>query len=137
MGPSEERQIITGLRKFVPQSELEGRLVVVILNLKPAKLAGHTSEAMILAAEEEGATPEERRVTLLTPSATAAPGSRVLVQGAPPPAAEPPKECKSAPWTAVKEALRVSGGLATLAGAPLASAEGPVLASAADGAKIG
>lgn len=31
---------MAGLRKHVPRSELEGSLVVVILNLKTAKLAG-------------------------------------------------------------------------------------------------
>jgi len=33
-------QILAGLRKHVARSELEGSLVVVILNLKTAKLAG-------------------------------------------------------------------------------------------------
>ncbi len=38
----------------MPQVELEGRLAVLILNLKAAKLAGELSEGMILAAETSG-----------------------------------------------------------------------------------
>lgn len=37
-------QIIAGLRKHIEQPQLEGSLVVVILNLKAAKLAGELSE---------------------------------------------------------------------------------------------
>jgi Putative tRNA binding domain len=37
-------QIIAGLRKHIEQQQLEGSLVVVILNLKTAKLAGEPSE---------------------------------------------------------------------------------------------
>ena len=40
---------MAGLRKHVPRSELEGSHVVVILNLKTARLAGEASEGMILA----------------------------------------------------------------------------------------
>ena len=47
-------QIIAGLRLHVPRSEMEGRRVVTILNLKTAKLAGQVSEGMILAAVQKG-----------------------------------------------------------------------------------
>ena len=50
-------QVIAGLRKHVTIDQLLNHLVVVILNLKPAKLAGKLSEAMILAAvhaQEDG-----------------------------------------------------------------------------------
>ena len=43
------RQVVTGLQKFYRAEELRGRQVAVIRNLKPAKLAGSVSEAMILA----------------------------------------------------------------------------------------
>ena len=39
---------MTGLRKHVPQDQLQGARVMVITNLKTAKLAGQLSEAMIL-----------------------------------------------------------------------------------------
>jgi aminoacyl tRNA synthase complex-interacting multifunctional protein 1 len=49
VAPGETRQVVAGLKKFVHEHELERRKVCVILNLKPAKLAGQVSEAMILA----------------------------------------------------------------------------------------
>jgi tRNA-binding EMAP/Myf-like protein len=49
VAPGETRQVVAGLKKFVHEYELERRKVCVILNLKPAKLAGQVSEAMILA----------------------------------------------------------------------------------------
>ena len=45
--------MVTGLRKFVPEGELKDAMVLTIINLKVAKLAGQTSEAMILATEFE------------------------------------------------------------------------------------
>jgi hypothetical protein len=38
--------VVAGLRLHVTSEELTGRLVVVVLNLKPAKLAGELSEAV-------------------------------------------------------------------------------------------
>lgn len=61
-------QVVAGLKKFVKVEELEGRKVCVILNLKPAKLAGQVSEAMILAgsiATPEGSEIVKVRLTLL------------------------------------------------------------------------
>lgn len=47
-------QIVAGLRKSISKDELLGKQVVVILNLKTAKLAGEMSEGMILAAVQKG-----------------------------------------------------------------------------------
>jgi tRNA-binding EMAP/Myf-like protein len=43
--------VVAGLRKFLSPPELLGRKVCLVRNLKPAKLAGQMSEAMILAGE--------------------------------------------------------------------------------------
>ena len=48
------QQIIAGLRKHVSKEGLLGKTVAVIANLKTAKLAGETSEGMILAAVCKG-----------------------------------------------------------------------------------
>jgi methionyl-tRNA synthetase len=48
---SEVRQIVSGIRKYYSPEEMVGRKVMVITNLKPAKLAGLVSEGMILCAE--------------------------------------------------------------------------------------
>ena len=47
-------QIVAGLRLHVPRAEMEGRRVATILNLKTARLAGHASQGMILAAVQKG-----------------------------------------------------------------------------------
>lgn len=49
--PSPSRQVVAGLKQHISREELTGRLVALVLNLKPAKLAGELSEAMILAAD--------------------------------------------------------------------------------------
>ena len=49
---NEERQVISGIAKFYSPEDLIGRKVVMVSNLKPAKLMGHESNGMILAAED-------------------------------------------------------------------------------------
>ena len=44
-------QVVAGLKQHASREELTGRLVALVLNLKPAKLAGELSEAMVLAAD--------------------------------------------------------------------------------------
>ena len=69
-------QIVAGLRPYITESEMQDRMVVVVLNLKAAKLAGQLSEAMILAADcpsAEGGL----HVATLQPPAGAQPGDPV------------------------------------------------------------
>jgi methionyl-tRNA synthetase len=71
----EERQIVAGLRAYYSQEEMLGRKVVVVSNLKPAKLRGIRSEGMLLAADDEslgGST-----VLLLRPSKDVPDGTRI------------------------------------------------------------
>ncbi len=49
----EVRQIISGIAQGYSPSEMIGKKVVVVVNLKPAKLRGHLSEGMILVANDE------------------------------------------------------------------------------------
>lgn len=53
LGEEEPRQIISGLKDYYEMDELKGRKVIVVANLKPAKLRGEMSQGMILAAEDE------------------------------------------------------------------------------------
>lgn len=48
----EERQLVAGLRKHYSREELEGRKIIVICNLKPAKIRGEISNGMLLAADD-------------------------------------------------------------------------------------
>ena len=49
----EKRQIVSGIAKFYTPCDLIGKKVVVIANLKPAKLCGVESRGMLLASGEE------------------------------------------------------------------------------------
>ncbi len=50
---SQVKQIVSGIRKFYTPEEMVGKKVMVLVNLKPAKLAGVLSEGMLLCAEDE------------------------------------------------------------------------------------
>lgn len=49
---SEERTVVSGIAKWYRPEELVGKKVVLVANLKPAKLRGIESQGMILAAQE-------------------------------------------------------------------------------------
>ena len=49
----ETRTVVSGIAKFYKPEEMVGKKVVMITNLKPAKLRGIVSEGMILCAEDE------------------------------------------------------------------------------------
>ena len=59
---SEVKQIVSGIRKYYTQEEMVGKKVMVLVNLKPAKLAGVLSEGMLLCAEDA-----EGNLALMTP----------------------------------------------------------------------
>ncbi|MCI8882691.1 methionine--tRNA ligase [Lachnospiraceae bacterium JLR.KK009] len=48
---SQVKQIVSGIRKHYSPEEMVGKKVMVLVNLKPAKLAGVLSEGMLLCAE--------------------------------------------------------------------------------------
>ena len=50
---SEVKQIVSGIKAHYSAEEMVGKRVMVLVNLKPAKLAGVLSEGMILCAENE------------------------------------------------------------------------------------
>ena len=53
---SQIKQIVSGIRKDYTPEEMVGKKVMVLVNLKPAKLAGVLSEGMLLCAEDENGT---------------------------------------------------------------------------------
>jgi len=79
---SEERQIVGGIVGHYTPAELEGLPIVVVANLRPAKLRGEMSQAMLLAAEDE----EGKLGVLLAPDAD--PGTPVRPNDGPPPTGE-------------------------------------------------
>lgn len=69
----EKRQLVAGLKTYYTKEEMEGRKIVVVMNLKPAKLRGVESRGMLLAAEDKKGT-----VSLLAPLSDEDLGVRVL-----------------------------------------------------------
>ena len=49
----EERTLVAGLKPYYDKDDMTGKKVLVLMNLEPAKLRGVTSEAMMLAAQED------------------------------------------------------------------------------------
>jgi methionyl-tRNA synthetase len=66
-----KRQLVAGLKPFMPPEALKDKLVVVVVNLEPALLRGERSEGMLLAAQD-GVT-----VVPLTVNTPLAPGSKI------------------------------------------------------------
>lgn len=55
-GDGQERQILSGIRKFYPNAEeLLDKKVLAVTNLKPRKMLGHVSQGMLLSSEKNGA----------------------------------------------------------------------------------
>jgi methionine--tRNA ligase beta chain len=48
-----ERQLVAGIKKWYSPEQLVGKRIVVLANLKPAKLFGVLSQGMLLAAQDE------------------------------------------------------------------------------------
>lgn len=59
---SQVKQIVSGIKKYYSAEEMVGKKVMVLVNLKPAKLAGVLSEGMLLCAEDA-----EGNLALMTP----------------------------------------------------------------------
>jgi len=68
----DKRQIVAGIAKAYAPIDLIGRQVIVVANLKPAKLMGHESQGMLLAADDTDGAP-----ILLQPEQEAPDGTSV------------------------------------------------------------
>ena len=71
IGGGEIRQLVAGLKPYMPPEKLLGKKIVVVVNLEPATLRGEVSQGMLLAAEHEG------QVTVLTPADDLPAGSKI------------------------------------------------------------
>lgn len=69
---NEVKQIVSGIRKFYSPEEMVGKTVMVVCNLKPAKLAGVLSEGMLLCAEDK-----DGNLALMTPEKAMPSGSEI------------------------------------------------------------
>ncbi|XP_045069875.1 aminoacyl tRNA synthase complex-interacting multifunctional protein 1 isoform X3 [Coregonus clupeaformis] len=112
VGEAAPRTVVSGLVKHIPIDQMQNRMAVLLCNLKPAKMRGVLSQAMVMCAS----SPD--KVEILDPPSGAVPGDRVIFQGFP---GEPDKELnpKKKVWEAVQPDLETDGQcVATYKGAP-------------------
>jgi methionyl-tRNA synthetase len=72
---SEKRQLVAGMKNYISKDALTGKHIVVVTNLKPAKLRGIESNGMLLAADDG-----KNNVALLE-APQSDPGDEVTVEG--------------------------------------------------------
>jgi len=77
VGEPSPRTIVSGLVDFVPEDKMLNRMVVVLCNLKPAKMRGVESKGMVLCSSRE----EPKEVEPLAVPEGSMPGDRVTVEG--------------------------------------------------------
>lgn len=66
------KQIVSGIKQYYSAEEMVGKKVMVLVNLKPAKLAGVLSEGMLLCAEDA-----EGNLALMTPEKAMPAGAEI------------------------------------------------------------
>ena len=66
-------QIVSGIKQYYSAAEMPGKKVMVLVNLKPAKLAGIVSEGMLLCAEDA-----EGNLALMKPEKDMPAGAEIL-----------------------------------------------------------
>uniref|UniRef100_A0A1I7TZB7 Methionine--tRNA ligase, cytoplasmic n=1 Tax=Caenorhabditis tropicalis TaxID=1561998 RepID=A0A1I7TZB7_9PELO len=113
VGEDAPRTVVSGLVRHVPLDQMQNRLVVVLCNLKPAKMRGVESRAMVMCAS----SPEKVEIMEVAPDSK--PGTPVVC----PPYIHRPDEQlnpKKKIWETVAEDLKVSAdGFAEWKGQPL------------------
>jgi methionyl-tRNA synthetase len=72
----ETRQLVAGLKAYIPRENLVDKHIVVVCNLKPAKLRGIESNGMLLAADDG-------KKVVLVEAPESDPGDEVHVEGVP------------------------------------------------------
>lgn len=77
LGETVPRTIVSGLVNFVPIDQMKDRMVVVLCNLKPAKLKGVESKGMVLCSSQD----EPKAVEPLAAPEGSEVGDKVFVEG--------------------------------------------------------
>lgn len=113
-GEEAPRTVVSGLVKQIPMEQMQDRLIIVCCNLKPSKMRGVVSQAMVMCAS----SPE--KVEILDPPAGAQIGDRISFQGYPlsetfPPQMNPKKKI----FEQIQPHLKTDdSGVATYKGVP-------------------
>lgn len=76
LGEEQPRTVVSGLVDYIDVDKFQNKLVVVLCNLKPSKLRGILSEAMVMCASDK----ENNKVELLEPPQNSQPGDRIVFE---------------------------------------------------------
>ncbi|KAM5339439.1 aminoacyl tRNA synthase complex-interacting multifunctional protein 1 [Glossophaga mutica] len=112
VGEAVPRTVVSGLVNHVPLDQMQNRMVILLCNLKPAKMRGVLSQAMVMCAS----SPE--KVEILAPPNGSVPGDRITFDAFP---GEPDKELnpKKKIWEQIQPDLYTNGEcVATYKGTP-------------------
>ncbi|NXH23080.1 AIMP1 protein, partial [Bucco capensis] len=112
VGEASRRTVVSGLVRHVPLDQMQNRMAILLCNLKPAKMRGVVSQAMVMCAS----SPE--KVEILAPPPGAVPGDRITFEGFP---GDPEKELnpKKKIWEQIQPDLHTNDQcVATYKGVP-------------------
>lgn len=134
VGEENKREIASGLREHYTLEQMDGRKVLVVCNLKAAKIVGFVSNGMVLAAKAEDGS----KVELVEPPADAEVGEQVFIEGLTgfdPLSSAQVKKKKV--WETVAKNLRTGeNGVATWDGKEIKTSKGVCAAASLVGAPI-
>ena len=128
VGEAKPRQIVSGLRKFVPMERMQGLPCLVLCNMKPAKMRGIESSGMVLCASDADHT----AVDPVSPPEGAAPGEVVTFAGFD---GEPEERLnpKKKQFDKIAPDLRTdAAGVPNYKGVPFMTSKGPCTATIKD-----
>ncbi len=121
VGEEKPRQIASGLRGHYELSDMQDRKVLVVCNLKAAKIVGFASSGMVLAAKAEDGS----KVELITPPEGATIGEKVFIDGLSGDPVSSAQVKKKKIWDTVAKGLKTAeGGVATWEGKEIKTSAG-------------
>jgi len=124
LGEASPRTVVSGLVNYVPIADMENRMVVVLCNLKPAKMRGVESQGMVLCASSE----EPKSVEPLLPPPGSCVGDVVYVEGYETGKPDDVLNPKKKVWEKLQADLKTSSSCeAQWQGNPLLTKKGPIL----------
>jgi len=116
-GSGTERVIVSGLVPHYQEEELLGKQIILVANLKPAKLRGIMSQGMLLAASGNDTSGNKKVEVLFAPWAK--PGDQVYLEGREPAGSLPSIDIDSffdIPLKAVQGKARTGNGMLVVSG---------------------
>lgn len=129
---TEKRQVASGLRDHYTLEEMQDRKVLVVCNLKAAKLHEFVSEGMVLAAKGD-----DGKVELISPPDDAVVGERVFIEGLVGEPVSSTQVKKKKIWEDVATGLKTAeGGVAQWNGKNIMTSAGVCVAASLVGAPI-